>query len=322
MTTPTMQDTVAPDFHEKRREGIGGSDAAAILGLDPWKTPLDIYNRKLDLVAPQPDTPDTLRGRHLESVAVELYATLTGRKLRKQPQRAHPDHSWMIGNVDRQILAGEGVAGPAEGTGVLEVKCPRLFTFAKIKREGLPVQYVVQLQHYLAVYGYGWGSYAVFNADAWEMIYFDITRDEKVIDALIRGERHFWHENVLKRVLPALPKVTVKVELPEVEGQLIVRSDDEWVKAAETMQQAAALRGTADDLEESAKTKLKELMGGYGAVEGGGIRVYWKRLAGRKTFDQKRLLAEHPEIKLEQYQRQGDPYEQFRAYPVSVGVGD
>lgn len=61
-----------------RKQGIGGSDAAAILGLSQWKSPLDIFFDKLDTGEPeQINTPFTEWGIRLESAIVHKFQDKT-----------------------------------------------------------------------------------------------------------------------------------------------------------------------------------------------------------------------------------------------------
>lgn len=289
MTTP-LQDS----FQEQRRKGIGGSDAAAVCGLDPYRGPIDVYREKIGEAEPREQTPQMQRGKLLESVVVAQYMAATGRKVRRQPQRAHPDHDFIIGNIDRQILAN----GDERGTGLLEVKCPSIRVFMRYVREGLPRQYVIQGQHYLGVFDYEWMDFAIFNADLWKLVHFEIKRDDAFIATLFEQEVKFWTQHVVPRVEP--PPVTLAiaapegVELPEVEGAIITRDDPEWAEAAEQLAQARTLRESAEAIEATAEQRVKELMVTPGVVEGANLRAYWKTQPGRTTFDKKALAGSKP----------------------------
>jgi putative phage-type endonuclease len=350
MTTP-LQDQ---SFEAKRRKGIGGSDAAAICGLDPYKTALDVYREKIGEAEPRVATPQMIRGRVLESVVVGLYQKLTDRKVRRQPQRAHPSYPFIIGNIDRQILAN----GDERGTGLLEVKCPNMRMFMRYVREGLPAHIVVQGQHYLGIYDYEWMDFAIFNADLWKLVHFEIKRDDAFVAGLFEQEVKFWRDYVERRSEP--PPVTrvlqapEGIELPAVEGAIIQRDDPAWTEAADSLAQARTLRETAEVIEEQAKARVKELMQVQGVVEGANLRAYWRTMPGRVTFDKKALIAAKPldplatlteikdwakqadlpviewaplmqrleraQLNLARFDKQGKPFEEFRPYflkPVS-----
>lgn len=337
-TPPTSADTTREEWLAARRTGVGGSDVAAICGLDPWRTITDVYDEKIGVAADKPPTPPMLRGTYLEPVAADLYAERTGRSLRRQPLRRHPEYPWMIGNVDRQILAG---TADVTETGILEVKCPGVRAFSQVKAHGLPEHYILQLQHYLAVYGYSWGSYALFSAENWELIHFDLEADAEIRDRLIELEHDFWHDHVIAEVRPE-PAPVALPQLPEVKGEVITRDDPEWADAISMLAEARELTASAKDLETAAKARIQDLAGEHGVFEGAGARIYWREMAGRRTFDRKALAASRPvdrqaliqiltekagiteaqaasvadacALDLESFEKQGKPFNEFRTY--------
>lgn len=340
---------------EARKLGIGGSDAASVLGCNPYRSARELYELKLGLREPDAPNAQMKRGIYLEAVARRLYTEITKRGVRRLKQQVHPSYPFMLCNVDGMIV-GTGNDTP----GVLELKCPAMWTFAKIKREGLPLHYIVQMQHNLAVTGYKWGSFALFNADAWELIHFDVERDVDLIDALIVKEEQFWLQHVTPRVpppevsntTPELVAQLAKAEQAAGGGELILRSDPEWCDAARMYLEAKELGETSENLLASAKEKLQALMGQKGAVEGGGLRVYWSEQDGRVTFDRKALGASAPldrlavgaainarvmnddtktdiltdlaqcGVNLKMFEKQGKAFDVFKAYQVRAGVGD
>src|SRR5258705_288939 len=299
MTTPEPR----LEFEACRRLGIGGSDAAAIVGMSPYTTALDVYNDKLGLVPSKTPTQAMLRGRYLESVAVEIFCELTGKKVRRQPQRAHADFPFIIGNIDRQILARNGdednLPAHLNGTGLLEVKCPGVRTFLRYQREGLPAHIICQGQHYMGVYGYDWMSFVLFNADLWKLVHFEIARDDGFIEGLFEAERRFWTEHVQKQIPPPASGM-LHATLPDLElpttapGEIVQRDDAEYAEAAENLATARQLLETAEAVEEQAIAHVKEIVGGPGVYEGANLRLYWKQQAGKESFDRKALEASRP----------------------------
>jgi putative phage-type endonuclease len=285
------------EWLDARRQGLGGSDIAAVMGRSKWRTPLDVYLDKLGEAPELAQNADMRRGIVQEPVAADEYVTATGRAVRRMPLVRHREFPFLIGNVDRQIITVTGapplVEHPAPGPGVLEVKVPRISVFGRIVRQGLPDDYILQLQHYLLVTGYAWGSFAVFNADLHRLLWFDVLADAALQQQIVEAGSRFWTEHVLTRVPP--PTATVAtLELPQVEGQLVKRDDEAWAQAVRALVEAQELKQAAADLEEATKAHLKELMGAMGVAEGAGVRAYWRVLPGRVSFDRKGLALARP----------------------------
>jgi len=231
-----------------------------------------------------------LRGIHLEPIGAEMYAEKTGRKVRRQPFRVHPTHPILAGTVDRQVLTGNDVTSP----GVLEIKAPGLRNFMDIKRNGLPPYAILQLQSYLAVYGYTWGSFAVFSAEDWQLINFDVEAHPEVQARIIEQSEQFWRDHVLTRIPPPSSLKPIE-DLPVVAGEITYRTDREFAQIAQDFFEARELVGSAEAVKELAASRMKELLGVPGVYEESGIsRFYFADRAGRKTFDQKALAAAKP----------------------------
>ena len=316
-----MDDQEKHEWLKERQTGIGGSDASVILGVNPFRTKTELWAEKIaDTVTETTATPAMLRGTVLEPVAADLYVERTGRQVRRQPMRRHPEHEFMIGNVDRQILAVDGV----ESTGILEIKCPGLRVMANVKAHGLSDYMTVQLMHYLGVYGYEWGSFCLFNAENWDVVYFDIEADQDFIGAMVEKEGEFWNNHVLTGIAPPEDSEPL-MDIPEVEGELKVIDGDIWRSAIKELREAVSLRKAAGDLEDTAKGTLKELMENQGldAVEVPDLaRLYYRMSQGRVSWKKTaEAIAKDFDLTLEKWIVEGKPYRTFKPYFLR-GVSD
>lgn len=304
MSTVVLEQPQEESWHAARRTGIGGSEVAALFGLHPFMTALDVYRLKVGEADPTPETSAMKRGRLLEPIAAALYAQETGRKVRRQPMRRHPEHPFLIANIDRQILAGSGEGDHfAPTTASLEIKCPGLRVFWQIKREGLRDYMVLQQQHYATVWGYRWGAFGVLNTEEMSLLHFDIEADEAVQQRIIEVAGNFWHDHVLAGVPPKEDAAVPDVDLPEVSGEVVTREDADWAAAARDLADAKEVKAEAEALYDAAKARLIDLAGGLGTFEGGGVRVYYRQKPGRTTFDRKALAKAGPldRMKLDDY---------------------
>lgn len=179
---------------EYRRKGIGGSEASAIVGMNPWQSALEIYLDKIGEGIPVEQTERMRIGKDLEDYVAQRFAEATGLKLRKRNAiLQHSKHDFLLANIDREII------GKKEG---LECKVTNNYA-AKQWRDGkIPSHYELQCHHYMLVTGYkAWWIAALIGND--EFVYRRIERDEEVLSWLLEEESKFWHDHVLTKVQPA-----------------------------------------------------------------------------------------------------------------------
>lgn len=188
----------------ERRRGIGGTDAAAIIGASPWKTPLALWAEKRGLVEP-PDISGVRRvrlGTALEPIIRDEYELETGRTVALH----EPDFA-VDAELDYLICHPDGIVRPLDGErdgreGVWEAKTGDARTIHEWDADGreAPLQYMVQVQHNLMVLGLEWGSFGALLGGN-EFIAFDVERDDRFIKELRAREIEFW-ERVLSGDAP------------------------------------------------------------------------------------------------------------------------
>ena len=176
-----------------RKMGIGGSDAGAICGLNPYSTAISVF---LDKISPETDTHDNeamRQGRDLEDYVAERFMEATKLKVRRMNaiflQEEHPH---MLANVDRMIV-GDNIG--------LECKTTNILNADKWKDRNVPAHYQIQCHHYMAVTGAKAWYIAVVILGK-EFKYVRIDRDEEIIKNLIAIEADFWKNHVLTGIMP------------------------------------------------------------------------------------------------------------------------
>jgi putative phage-type endonuclease len=125
-----------------RKKGIGGSDAAAVLGLSPWQTPLDLFQEKMGLVPEKPQSEAMLWGLILEEKIRQTYCDQTLRRV-TTPNRiiSHPEHPWMLCNLD----------GITDDDRLVEIKNSSSSEWGEPGTDAIPIHYLCQVQHNLMV---------------------------------------------------------------------------------------------------------------------------------------------------------------------------
>jgi len=276
-----------------RQHGIGGSDAAAVLGLSSYKTPLDVYLEKIAPVAPDvPPTPRMKAGLKLEQTVADWYEEESGYKVQRDNKvRIHPDYNFLIANLDRVILPKNG-----EGRGVLEIKTTSSW-YAKGWEATLPMEFYAQLQHYLNVTGYTWGEFAIL-IDGYDFQRFKVERDDNFIQTANEVMLNFWERNVLAHVPPP-PKTEADLKglYPEsTEGEVLEAAGETY----EAYQQLVALKSeikTRDIAAEQLEFAIKLAMGPAESLEYNGDRlISWKVSKPSKVFDATTFKAVHKDL--------------------------
>lgn len=178
------------DWLAIRKSGIGSSDAAAAVGLSPYKSPLELWLEKTgrDEGLPKPDPLDTAHpvywGNLLEPIVATAYTQQTGRKVRRvHAVLQHPQHRFMLANLDREVVGDPVVQ-------ILECKTAGEFG-ARLWRDGVPEYVQLQVQHQLAVTGKPAADVAVLLCGQALEVH-RVERDDGLICRLIELEARFW----------------------------------------------------------------------------------------------------------------------------------
>ena len=275
-----------------RRQGIGGSDAAAILGLNPYKSPLAVYADKRGLSDDAPDTETLRQGRDFEAYVADRFVEETGKRVRRCNQiLQHPQYPWMLANVDR-LVVGERAG--------LECKCVGIGNKVDFEGGAVPPTFYWQCAHYLAVTGLDRWYLAVLPLGRWVAPYiFEIARDETQIDELTAREEAFWMDHVLAGV-PPLPMGSEADEavlslVSEQHGQDEIVPIPELDGDLDLMAALQADRRALDAQIEAIEQRVKMRMGDAERASGNRWRVDWKTVETHR-LDSKRLQAQLPDV--------------------------
>ncbi|MBK3338642.1 YqaJ viral recombinase family nuclease [Burkholderia pseudomallei] len=292
------QDLSHNDWLAVRRTGIGGSDAAAAVGLNPYMSTLELWLDKTGRAEglPRPDPADTTSptywGTLLEPIVAAVYTQQTGNKVRKvNAVLRHPSIPWMLANIDREVLGVPDVQ-------ILECKTTGEFG-ARLWREGVPEYVQIQVQHQLAVTGKSAAHVAVLLCgQALEVHRID--RDDALIGRLIELEARFWRFVETDTPPPADGSESADRALRHLypgNGETIDYSDDAHLSSvfADLVAVRAEIE-TRQQLEAQFKQMIQEAMGDAirAVFETGSVS--FKRSKDSSGVDLARLLADHPEF--------------------------
>ncbi|MFP3479379.1 YqaJ viral recombinase family protein [Burkholderia ambifaria] len=286
------------DWLAVRRAGIGGSDAAAAVGLNPYMSPLELWldktGRADSLPRPDPDdtTSPTYWGTLLEPIVAASYTKQTGNRVRRvNAVLRHPSIPWMLANIDREIVGVPDVQ-------ILECKTAGEHG-SRLWRDGVPDYVTIQVQHQLAVTGKSAAHVAVLLCgQALEVHRID--RDDALIGRLIDLEARFWQFVETDTPPPADGSESADRALRHLypgHGAAIDFSDDACLSAifADLIAVRAEIE-TRQQLEAQFKQTIQQAMGDATRAVFQTGAVSFKRSKDSSSIDLARLLADHPEL--------------------------
>ena len=146
MTVAEMADE--KKWLDARREGIGGSDASVIVGLNRWKSPFQLWLEKTGKAEPEDLSGNeyVYWGKVLEEAVANRFCELTGKKVQRRGLLQMDDYPYIRASVDRMVV-GENAG--------LECKTCNGFAAKEWEDDEVPTAYYVQCQHYMMVTGGG-----------------------------------------------------------------------------------------------------------------------------------------------------------------------
>jgi predicted phage-related endonuclease len=279
------------EWLEQREQGLGGTDISAVLNLNPWKTPLDVYLGKIGAAERREPTEAMFWGNKLERIILERYAELTGYRVCPPAniQELYPDRStaWngqtLIKHAALPFILGtpDGIAYEV-GRGV-EIKTAafRGSEWGKAGTDEVPNHYRLQVAQYMAITGLDvWDLAVVFSGNKFEL--FTVRRDRDLEDACLSAGAEFWKGNVVAKVPPRIDGSTSwQRHLSRtfaVGNQTMIAATAEIQEAASNLHGAQEAIRTAEADELLYKNTLAALLGeNKGAKLEDGAKVQWVR---------------------------------------------
>jgi putative phage-type endonuclease len=267
-------------FDAERRTGIGGSDAAAAIGISPWRTPYDLWCEKRGLAEPLPPSEPMVWGTLLEPLIASEYARRTGCVVERLPDLLrHPTWSFMIGHIDGRIV-GE--------SRILEVKTAHdARNWGEPGSDEVPSWYAAQCHHYLVVTGAQFVDVAVLVGGSDFRIY-TIERDDEIAGMLIDQEAEFWRHHV-ETGRPPDPVNTADAvrRWGRLSTRGAVTAGVVELAAIHALHDIRTSRIDLDEAEQIAKLAIMTALGEHGDAlvdSAGSLLATWQLDKGRKAY--------------------------------------
>ena len=274
-----------------RATGIGASEIAAIVGLSPYTSPLDVYLRKRGLTEEFSGNNSTRWGLVLEPVIAEAYTAETGISLIGDGRTTvvHSTYPWALCTPDRVA---------ADRSRVVEIKTAGLRMADQWGEPGsddVPEYYLTQCAWQMAVLDIDAADIAVLIGGSDFRIY-SLARDRELEDALLEAGRRFWHDNVMTGEPPA-PRDSdefarvLSAKYPAETTATLVDAEGDIVRVA------FALRTVRDEIkrleaeELALENEIKAAIGENAGVCGRFGKITWKATKERAVTDYKALCS-------------------------------
>lgn len=294
------------DWLEIRRKYIGGSDAGAVIGMNPYKSKYALWAEKTGKIKAFEGNITTEVGAYLEELVAEMFCRETGKKVRRANRTLINDkYPFACANVDRLVVGEEAL---------LEIKTTNSPPAMKKIRSGeYPDAWYCQMTHYLAVTELE-KAYLAVLVNCRDIKIYELQRDEREIEALMTAEKEFW-ELVKNDEAPEVggdnsDTATIESLYPESDGNTVsLFGLDRYMR--EYLDLVSRIK-ELDKYKDEAANHIKEYMKTASTGESERYKVSWKGTE-RKSFDLNKFQAEHPDMDLSQYYK----ITSYRTFKVS-----
>ena len=268
------------EWLKRRFESIGASESGSILGINPYKSAVDVYYEKVDQVTDFPDNLNMWLGRELEPIIKKRFEEETGFKVRNDHKiRVDKEHSFITTNLDGMVV-GEKVP--------VEYK-------ALSRWDGeIPDYYFSQVQHQIMVTESDYAYFVVLALGVQKnFIVQKINRDDEFINLMREEEVSFWNEHVIPKDPPNPQTIedVKKVYAESVKGSKFETDSANLINKinllADIKAEIKEKKATCDNLQK----ELMEVMQEDEAIvnkDTGHILCTWKQTNPSLVFDRKR----------------------------------
>lgn len=273
-----------------RKTGIGGSDAGAICGLNPYSSPMKVFRDKTADETEELDNEAVRIGNDLEQYVAGRFMEATGLKVRRSNYMYRSkEHPYMIADVDRLVVGGD--AG-------LECKTASAYNADKWADGKIPLHYAMQCYHYMAVTGKrAWYIAAVILGR--EFVCRKLTWEDSLIRQLIKAEGQFWNNYVMANKIPDPDGSEICDSVLEQYFHTakkagvveLVGFDDRLARREEILAQIGELQSEQRQIEQEIKLFMRDSE----LAVNGNYRVSWSNVDTTR-LDVKRIKQERPEI--------------------------
>lgn len=276
------------DWLEARKLGLGGSDIGAVVGLNPYKTPLDVWLDKKGLAQPQDESFAMWFGKEAESLIAKRYEIETGHRVTLSDRLfVHEKFPWALGTPD----------GFTDLDEVFEAKAPgwrQAHRWGLPGTDEIPDDYLTQVVWYTGISKRRRARVAALFAGEGLRMY-DVPFNEDLFGTLLEAGAKFWKDNIEGDKQPEIDasesaREYLVSKFPK-EIEPIRPATTEEAQLLASLFHVRARRKEYEANEELVANQIREKIGSGTGLEAPGVgRVTWKVTKGTATTDFKGLV--------------------------------
>ena len=275
-----------------RKTYLGGSDLGAVIGVNKYKTALDVYLEKTSEHSPEIGNDATYWGNVLEDVVAQEYSKRVNLPVEVETKLLrHPEHEFLAANIDRWVDGKKYV---------LECKTAGFMMSKEWGEEGsdsIPESYLVQSAWYAAICDVPKVDIAVLIGGQDFRIY-SYVRNKEFEDKLIKIACNFWHNHVEKRIPPKCSSLADTFNLFPVGNHKELTASETITQKIYELKPLREQESSIQKAIDALKVDIQEFMQDYDILldNNGCVVATWKNTAPRSFFDTKRLKQECQDI--------------------------
>ncbi len=295
MSTTVIRPKSREEWLDIRKSGIGSSEVATIVGLNPFETPYQLWRRKRGIDPAQEETFAMKAGHYLEDAVAQFWHDQTGRDIIKRSAIdwiiRDNDKPFLQVSPDRTYWLGDKRAGNDKG--ILECKTTQL----PVDGDDLPKHWFCQVQYQLGVAGFDHGSIAWLTGGR-EFGYRDIDLVPDFYAWLKEEAEKFYRDNILGGAEPSAVSVKdILLKYSRHTPGKAVETTDEIFSVYEDLKavkkQLAELTDSKDALEEQIKVAFADA---EALTYGGTTIATYKAPKPGDKLDAKAFAAAYPDL--------------------------
>lgn len=278
------------EWLELRRTGIGGSDCAAALGMSKWQSQLGLWLDKMGQGKPTEETESMYWGTVMEPILLAEFSKRTGKDAQPCPFMFQSvEYPFMLADLDGIVKEEDG------STSIIEIKTANSFAINDWA-DGVPVQYYLQVQHYMATVDLN-KTYLCVLLGGNEFQIHEIDRHEDTIKNIITLEHDFW-QKVITKTQPEVDSQSgdaLNAMYPEANHTSLVLADE----ADSLISDYISIKAIEDDVKQKKAELENKLKAMLGQAESGksksGFTVKWSNSTSKRV-DTTAMKKDVPEL--------------------------